>query len=532
MKVAEKFSISKSQVGRIKQSKESLRELQQSPSVLGKKRKRDQEQNDVGGALAHWMTDKVAQGARLSGHLLKKKATELAASKVWPDFIVSNQTGNYWTKIAADFHTKVPFDGMWLDMNEISNFVDGSISGCDNTSTYNNPPYLPGVAGGSLYKHTICPSARHGKCRNYDVHNLYGMAETAVSYRTLKIIHKKRPFIISRSTYPGQGHYGGHWSGDNSATFYDMYKSISAMLHANMFGIPMTGSDICGFHLNTSSELCTRWHQLGAFYGFSRNHNADDCLPQDPGQFDAESVASTRRALRVRYSLLPFLYTLMWRSHVYGETVARPLLFEFPEDPVLENLDTQFMWGAALLISPVLTQGARSVQAYFPGDVWYDFYTGWKLEIQHGRYVELSAELGHINLHMRGGHVIPMQQPGLSTTLSRKNRFQLLVSLDVNMTAVGELYWDDGDSIDVYESGEYNLLSFEATKNGLKSSVKHIGYLGEPMILGNVTVMGLSFTPSNVTMDGNLVTFSFKNSVLYISNLAVVFTETFEIVWH
>ncbi|GFR87888.1 tigger transposable element-derived protein 4 [Elysia marginata] len=78
---AEKFSISKSQVGRIKQSEESLRELQQPPSILGKKRKRDQEQNDFGGALAHWMTDKVAQGARLSGHLLKKKATELAASK-------------------------------------------------------------------------------------------------------------------------------------------------------------------------------------------------------------------------------------------------------------------------------------------------------------------------------------------------------------------------------------------------------------------------------------------------------------------
>ncbi|GFR60964.1 tigger transposable element-derived protein 3-like [Elysia marginata] len=81
MKVAEKFNISKSQVGRRKQSKESLRELQQSPSILGKKRKRDQEQNHVGGALAHWMTDKVVQGACLSGHLLKKKVTELAESK-------------------------------------------------------------------------------------------------------------------------------------------------------------------------------------------------------------------------------------------------------------------------------------------------------------------------------------------------------------------------------------------------------------------------------------------------------------------
>ncbi|KAK3773169.1 hypothetical protein RRG08_013756 [Elysia crispata] len=449
---------------------------------------------------------------------------------VWPDFVASKQTQRYWTQIAADFHAKVPFDGMWLDMNEISNFVDGSISGCNN-SRYNNPPYLPGVVGGSLYSHTICPSARHNMFLNYDLHNMYGMAETAVSYRALKDIRKRRPFIISRSTFPGQGHYGGHWSGDNSATFYDMYKSISAMLHDNMFGIPMTGSDICGFHLNTSQELCTRWHQLGAFYGFSRNHNSEDCLPQDPGQFDAESIASTRKVLLVRYSLLPFLYSLMWRSHVFGSTVARPLLFEFPDDPATENLDSQFLWGAALLISPVLTQGARSVSAYFPKDVWYDFYTGQRMNIDQGQFLELSAKLDHINLHLRGGHIIPLQEPALSTTLSRKKQFWLIVSLGTYGTAKGELYWDDGNSLDTFERGKYNLLVFKATEGGLISSLKHTGYLMEPMTLGNVTIFGLCRTPIKVTLNGKPVVFSFINTVLYISNLTVIFTEAFEIRW-
>ncbi|GFO10263.1 lysosomal alpha-glucosidase [Plakobranchus ocellatus] len=415
-------------------------------------------------------------------------------------------------------------------MNEISSFVDGSIHGCDKTSRYNSPPYLPDVVGGSLYSHTICPTARHKNFLNYDVHNLYGLAETAASFRLLKEVRGKRPFIISRSTFPGQGHYGGHWSGDNFATFYDMYKSISAMLHANMYGIPVSGSDICGFHQNRSQELCTRWHQLGAFYGFSRNHNSDDCLPQDPGQFDAKSIASTRKILLVRYSLLPYLYTLMWRSHVFGETVTRPLFFEFPDDQMTYHLDTQFLWGSGLMISPVLTKGARTVKVYFPMDMWYDFYSGQKVIIKSGQFLPLPAEFDHINLHIRGGNILPMQEPAVTTTISRKKPFWLLVSLGLNQTANGQLFWDDGDSIDTYEQGNYNLISFIASKSSLIADPEHVNYHAEPMMLGNVTVFGLSFTPTKVALDGKPIKFSFTKTVLYIY-LKVSFTKAFKITW-
>ncbi|CAL1544846.1 unnamed protein product, partial [Lymnaea stagnalis] len=431
---------------------------------------------------------------------------------VWPDFLHPAAT-QYWTEIAKKFHDKVPFDGMWVDMNEISNFIDGSINGCDPKSSYDNPPYLPAVSGGNLYTKTICPSAQHKISSHYNIHNIYGYFETYRSNRALKQLRFKRPFVISRSTFSGQGHYGGHWSGDNAATFYDMYKSISGtMLHANMYGISVTGSDICGFNGNTTAELCTRWHQLGAFYTFSRNHNSDSSVAQDPGQFGPESAASTRKALLTRYSLLPYLYTLMFKSHALGSTVARPLVFEFPDDKTTYNLDSQFMWGPALMISPVLKENDRSVLAYFPKDRWYDFYSGAKVE-DTGQHVRLDAPLDVINLHVRGGHVLPMQPPGLTTAISRTQPFWLLVVLDAAENANGEIFFDDGDSIDTFEQGLYNWITFSATKAGLVNTVKHSNFTTEPMALSNITVFGLEQKPSSVMLNGYSVYFIYNNTV-------------------
>jgi lysosomal alpha-glucosidase len=135
------------------------------------------------------------------------------------------------------------------------------------------------------------------------------------------------------------------------------------------------GADICGFNGNTTKSLCNRWTQLGAFYPFSRNHNTDDGIDQDPVAMGPEVTTSARKALSVRYRLLPYLYTLFWGAHIKGETVSRPLFFEFPDDPQTYDLDAQFLWGPALMIVPVLEENAVEVAAYLPKGVWYDFYT-------------------------------------------------------------------------------------------------------------------------------------------------------------
>ncbi|XP_076075662.1 lysosomal alpha-glucosidase-like [Mytilus galloprovincialis] len=456
--------------------------------------------------------------------------------KVWPGDVVfpdftNNRSFDYWTQLVKSFHDKVQFDGMWIDMNEISNFVAGSINSCPKNSI-EDPPYVPDVAGGSLRFSTICATSQQNLSISYNVHNLYGLTETQATYTALKTVRNKRPFIISRSTYAGQGYYGGHWSGDNFATYHDMAMSIPELLNFNMFGISMIGADICGFQLDTTEELCQRWYQLGAFYPFSRSHNSVGLKPQDPASFSQDLIDSTKTAYMIRYSLLPYLYTLFHKSHMMGETVARPLFFEFPQDKNTYSIDSQFLWGSSLMISPALQKGTTSIGAYFPSGVWYDWYTGGAIR-SNGSVVKLAAPANKINLHVRGGSILTLQDPDLTTTLSRKNKFSLVVSLDVNGTAEGDLFWDDGDTIDTHTMGKFNMIRFLTSKNTVTNNVMYAGYTDEPMILRSIVVYGVLHKPSTVKFNGKAVSqFTYDNlHVLRAQGIAANMLKTFTFQW-
>ena len=97
---------------------------------------------------------------------------------------------------------------------------------------------------------------------------------------------KKRPMIIERSSYAGMGKYGSRWLGDNYSTSEYMGLSVTSIMGSHIAGIPLVGSDICGFNSNTNAELCARWYVVGAFYPFSRNHNSWETLEQEPWNFD------------------------------------------------------------------------------------------------------------------------------------------------------------------------------------------------------------------------------------------------------
>ena len=243
-------------------------------------------------------------------------------------------------------------------MNEPSNFYDGQQNGCDKSSTLNLPPYVPRSADGhSLFHKTICPSAKQHLGNHYDLHNMYGYTEGMATYEALKTVRNKRPFIISRSTFPGYGHFGGHWTGDVLSDWSSLHDSVTGILGFNLLGIPMVGADICGFNGNTTVKLCQRWVQVGAFYPFSRNHNTDNGIDQDPVSLGPEVVEAAKEALTIRYSLLPFLYTLFAKAHLYGSPVLTPTFFHANAgDKIAYTIDNQFFWGNELLIVPVLSE--------------------------------------------------------------------------------------------------------------------------------------------------------------------------------
>lgn len=452
------------------------------------------------------------------------------------------------------------YDGIWLDMNEVSSFCVGSCGTGRLQDNQVHPPFaLPGEAGfvtvdhpegvalkdaseaasasdrkatqsalaaravgatatfdvnyppyainnyqqnGDLATHAVSPNATHQDgTLEYDIHNLFGWGETVATYGALqKIRPGERPFIISRSTFPGAGTMTGHWGGDNYSKWLYMYYSIPQALIFQLFGIPMMGPDTCGFFGNSDEELCSRWMQLSAFFPFYRNHNTLNADSQEA--YVWESVAeATRTAMQIRYSLLPYWYTLFDTAHTDGSPVIRALLMEFPDDPSLAAADRQFLVGDAIMVIPVLEPQVDYTKGVFPGvgsgERWFDWYTKAPVTAAAGQNVTISAPLGHIPVYVRGGHVVPMQGPGYTTAESRANAWSLLVALDKQGLATGSLYQDDGIS---ESPATTSTVRFSVRDSSL--SVNQTGSYAITQPLANVTVLGLTERPTSIHFAG------------------------------
>jgi len=191
---------------------------------------------------------------------------------VYPDFTAVNST-KWWGSNLDALEANIAFDGLWLDMNEASNFCNGACYAkqVPEMPVKYNAPYWP--AGRDLSIKSIDLDATHANGRNQlEMHNLFAMGEVNATHSWF-MEKKKRTAIISRSSFAGQGKFGSRWLGDNFSDIQNMALSVPGIMSMNMFAIPVIGADICGFLGDTNPELCARWYKLGAFYPFARNHN-------------------------------------------------------------------------------------------------------------------------------------------------------------------------------------------------------------------------------------------------------------------
>ncbi|BBN19385.1 alpha-glucosidase [Marchantia polymorpha subsp. ruderalis] len=489
----------------------------------------------------------------------------------FPDFLHPNAE-EFWTTEVVKFHKKIPFDGLWIDMNEAANFCTGPSCFinpdvvcpgddyticcliCNNTvpmSTWDDPPYKINCIGKyrELNGRTIAMSAQHhGGVREYDTHNLFGLTESIMTNRALKTLTKKRPFVLSRSTFVGSGAYTAHWTGDNGASFNDLAYSIVSCLNSGMFGVPMVGADICGFLDDTWEELCNRWIQVGAFYPFARDHGDFHSIHQELYLWD--SVASNAKVvLNLRYKLLPYYYTLIFESHNTGAPIMRPLFFEYPEDEKTMDINTQFLVGRGIMVSPVVAAGQDTIAAYFPPGVWYNAFNNSDIvKVEgSGELLVLPAPLDTIQVHYRQGFIIPMQEAAMTTTSARRTPFTLMVVFgdEDEAEAAGELFLDDGEELEMrVKAGRSTFVKFSAHKFQGKGSIEAKVTAGEfalsqHFVLHKITILGLREPPSRVRLTGNLApvmspALEISSSGLRsvdISHLNLSLSESFGLSW-
>ncbi|KAF8996142.1 glycosyl hydrolases family 31-domain-containing protein [Cyathus striatus] len=460
----------------------------------------------------------------------------------------------------------IEFSGIWLDMNEASSFCDGSCgSGIDisNTSVpfllpgepgnpilecynatifgpsgnitvngtltcrldstgtsalqrrglgaadetgidLNEPPYTIHNGFGRLSVHALATNATHSNgVYELDVHNLWGLMEEKATHLAVQdVLPGKRPFLISRSTFASSGKWTGHWVlGDNFSLWSYLHYSIAGILQFQLFQIPFVGADTCGFNGNSDEELCNRWMQLAAFTPFYRNHNIKGSIPQEPYRWDSVANAS-RTAIATRYSMLPYWYSLFANASMAGTPPVRALFFEFPDEAELFGVDTQFLIGRDILVTPVLQPNVSTVDGIFPGRgkvTWRDWYTHEVVNATSGgALTTLSAPLGHINVHVRDGSAILLHaKPGYTVEETRAGAYSLLVSQSPAGNAFGSAYIDDGIS---FPPGASRRLSITAAKSQLRIAGK--GTFKVEQNLESVTVLGVVGKPKSVSVNG------------------------------
>ena len=361
---------------------------------------------------------------------VKDKNGQVFEGNVWPgachfpDF-TRPEVRSWWATLYKDFMA-TGVDGVWNDMNE------PAIFGQPEGTMPRDNRHLGGEGV------TAGPHLRF--------HNVYGMNMVRASRQGLLLANpQKRPFILSRSNFLGGQRYAATWTGDNLSHPDHLKLSVPMSLTLGLSGQPFNGPDIGGFCENSNGQLVAEWTALGVYFPFVRNHNTKGTVAQEPWAFTPEVLDVCRTAINRRYRLMPYIYTLFREASTTGMPVMRPLFMADSKDLNLRSEDRSFLLGGDLMIRPQWAEHTA-----MPQQEWQC------LELEE------TTDSYQCELRQRPGSVIPLANLAQSTATLRTDSLTLLVCVDGEGKAVGQLYEDEGDGFG-YREGRYRQTTIEAT---------------------------------------------------------------------
>ena len=377
-------------------------------------------------------------------YYIKDKDGKPFVGNVWPgpchfpDF-TRPEVRTWWATLYKDYMA-TGIDGVWNDMNEptVFGFPD-NIMPLDNQHFGGD-----GVAPGNHLR----------------FHNMYGMQMVRASRQGLLLANpQKRPFILSRSNFLGGHRYAATWTGDNLSSEAQMKLSVPMTLTLGLSGQPFNGPDIGGFCESSTGDLVADWTAIGVYFPFVRNHTIDGSADQEPWAFTSEVLNSCRTSIERRYLLMPYIYTAFREASVNGMPVMRPVFMADAKDLSLRSEDQAFLVGGDLMVIP---RWAKNVA--MPKGDWQvvdlsELNTAYKPV--KGNKAAAPLDPYQAELRQRPGTVIPLANLVQSTTEMRTDSLTLLVCLDQEGKACGQIYEDEGDGFS-YKEGNFLLSQFEA----------------------------------------------------------------------
>ncbi len=309
------------------------------------------------------------------------------------------------------------------------------------------------------------------KTNHAEMHNVYGHLMSQSTYKGLRAQTGKRPFVITRACYAGSQKYATVWTGDNQSLWHHLQMVIPQLCNLGISGFAFAGTDVGGFGADCTPELMSRWIEAACFSPLFRNHSAKGTKQQEPWRFGKEVVDISRKYIELRYRFLPYIYDLFYQGETTGLPVMRPLVLEYPNDPKVRNLNSEFMVGSRMLVAPVLEQGATKRMVYLPQGVWYDYWTGERVE--GNQYIIREAPIDVCPIYVREGSIIPTYDVVQFVGEKAYKHLTLLVTPGRGQY----VHFQDNGEDYAYKNGAYNLYRFTTDENGeLDTEMLHQGY--------------------------------------------------------
>ncbi len=369
---------------------------------------------------------------------------DLFIERVWPglsafpDFL--NAKTRAWWGGHLKFYVDNGIAGIWNDMNEPAMFGNQT------------PLPKPLVEMPEDEYQLFMQNGEDGPIGHFEVRNLYGTLMTmATQEALLKQRPDERPFVLTRAASTGIQRYGAVWLGDNTSYWDHLQKSIPMLLNMGISGVPFAGVDIGGFAGDTTPELLVRWYEVGIFYPFFRNHCALMGRAQEPFAFSPAVEGMVRHLIEWRYKLLPYIQGLFYEHMRTGAPLMRPLSWHFDE-PICAEIDDQFMFGADIMVAPVVRPNERSRYVYLPAGRWYRMDDPASAPFTGGQSLRLEFPLGSVPAFVREGAILPIVSSALQSTADyAEGTITFMVYGD---KAGGKYFEDDGKSLQ-YQSGQF-----------------------------------------------------------------------------
>ena len=410
------------------------------------------------------------------GYFCKKADGTPFVAAVWPgkayfaDFLrpeVREWFGRQYKAL-----TDCGIEGFWNDMNEPSLFYSperlraflNDMAALREKDNIEQEEFFLRVIGGAMglmnspadyasFYHEVDGQ----KVRHDQVHNLYGGSMTRAAGEAFADLRPgQRTLLYSRSSFIGNHRYGGIWLGDNNSSWAQLLANIQMMPSVQMCGFLYSGADLCGFSSDTTPDLALRWLEFGLLTPLMRNHSAVGTRMQEYYRFP-EVLPAVRNMIRLRYALLPYLYSEFMKAALENTSYFRPLAFDYPDDPDAREVEDQLLLGEGLMAAPVYVQNAHGRHVYLPEPMKLlrlravDDYDE---EILPAGHHYIRCALDEVLLFLRPGHIVPVAQPANNTSELDDASLTLWSFLPDGESAEYRMYRDDGVTTE-YEKKEH-----------------------------------------------------------------------------